>query len=86
MKGMIKKHKSHTALNPKKPKKKRPSGVQTNTNAKLMTGRNEIDRANMGKGMFGEKIPNKVRVQLSKAGARNLIKGTIEKNRKKAKK
>lgn len=58
--------------------------------ALIASGRAQITRANIGKGMFGEKLSNKTILKLSEQGVRDLMKGTIAQNKieaaKKAKK
>lgn len=49
--------------------------------ALIATGRAQINRANIGKGMFGEKISNKQRLKMTKQGVKDLLKGTIAQNK-----
>jgi len=54
-------------------------------NAKARIGKNQINFSNFGRDSIGLKLSLKDRLKLSKAGAKNLIAGTIAANRKKKK-
>lgn len=56
-------------------------GEKAQAEAKLAMSDNQIKRAKLGKGMFGEKIPNKVILEMTREGWKHKLDATQTLNR-----